>query len=166
MRPLPGVDAIADFDGAGLPFAESSFDMIIASDVIEHSKNVVRLMEEIHRVGRDGCPVHIRVPFFAGQPLHDDPTHERGFTHKSFDYFCPGRSYYSYGYTKAAFSVESVRYEADHVRPNPLDRLLVSLCDRHKDVYERRFAFIYPVSSISFVLRVLKPASPAQQDYQ
>ncbi|MEM5799198.1 MAG: methyltransferase domain-containing protein [Candidatus Aenigmatarchaeota archaeon] len=43
-----GVD-LADLE-IQLPFKDNSFDMLIASHVLEHTKNFFFIMEEIHRI--------------------------------------------------------------------------------------------------------------------
>jgi len=94
---LPGVDARIDLNRFPWPFADESFDQVIAEDVLEHLDNIVRVMEEIWRVLKPGCDVTITGPRADHPQAWDDPTHRRLFTERSFDLFDPatiwGRKY-------------------------------------------------------------------------
>lgn len=52
------------------PFNESEFDHIESDHCLEHLPNPFAVMKEIHRLGKNGATVIIRVPHFS-----------RGFTH-------------------------------------------------------------------------------------
>jgi ubiquinone/menaquinone biosynthesis C-methylase UbiE len=48
------------YDGINLPGSPESFDLIFSSNVLEHVKNLPRLLQEMHRVLRRGClAIHI-----------------------------------------------------------------------------------------------------------
>src|SRR5690349_7190753 len=68
---LPGSDyaahrlwPIRDYDGHTLPFADSSFDLVYSSNVLEHVPDLAALYREIRRVLKPG-----------GRALHVVPTH-------------------------------------------------------------------------------------------
>lgn len=109
---LEGVDLVTDLNK--FPWKElkdNTFDEIYCKDVIEHLDDVVKAMEEIHRIGKPGAIVHITVPYYASKVTFLDPTHKRGFTEHSFDYFCEDRQYSSYNfYTKARFKIIEVKF--------------------------------------------------------
>lgn len=46
---LPGVDVVHDLQKLPLPFEDSSFELIICRDILEHL-DYIPLLEEIHRI--------------------------------------------------------------------------------------------------------------------
>lgn len=54
--------AVARADGLRLPFADGSFDRIIASEVLEHVGDDVAVLDELHRVLRPGGRLAATVP--------------------------------------------------------------------------------------------------------
>ena len=109
FNPLSEADYIHDLDIFPYPFKDNTFDVILCRSVLEHLNDVVKVMEEIHRVGKPGCIVKIIVPFFSSHWAHVDPTHKHFFTSHSFDYFIPGRECFSrYRYSKEYFNLFSV----------------------------------------------------------
>jgi len=87
---LPGVDVVADIERcaeAGLPFAADAFDGFLMSHVVEHIRNVLPLMTELHRIARPGASLMIRVPFGGSDDAWEDPTHVRPYFLNSFGYF-------------------------------------------------------------------------------
>ena len=97
---LPGVDQVVDLDRP-IPFADDSVDEIILIDVLEHVDDILKTMEELHRVLKKGGRLIIRVPYWNSWCTVTDPTHQRGFHEFFFDFFdpekelCQKRSYYS-----------------------------------------------------------------------
>jgi SAM-dependent methyltransferase len=93
--PLPGVDVLHDLTHLPFPFPDARFDRIICQDVLEHLE-IVPTMREFHRILSPGGVLEIRVPHFTSFNTYGDPTHLRGFSIGTFDFFCLGsaRSYY------------------------------------------------------------------------
>ncbi|MEK6954513.1 MAG: hypothetical protein AABX01_05870 [Candidatus Micrarchaeota archaeon] len=44
-------------------------------------------MKELHRIGRNGATIQIKVPYFNHQNCYDEPTHVHFFTERSFRFF-------------------------------------------------------------------------------
>jgi SAM-dependent methyltransferase len=87
---LPGVDIVADLDNcreSPLPFDDDSFDEFLLSHVIEHIRDPLALMQELHRIARPGARMVLRVPHGASDDAFEDPTHVRQYFHGSFGYF-------------------------------------------------------------------------------
>lgn len=59
------------YDGARLPFGDSTFDSVVCSEVLEHIFDPERFMREIGRVLRPGGTVLLTVPFLW--PEHEQP---------------------------------------------------------------------------------------------
>jgi SAM-dependent methyltransferase len=105
-----------------LPFADESFDAVVLKDLLEHVREPVPLVREVHRVLRPGGRVFASSPD-AQRWVWDDYTHRRPFTRKSFRLL----------FRDAGFQVDRVGYESvmpgtsivsgwtpSHRRPAPL----------------------------------------------
>src|SRR5206468_3955573 len=57
------------------------------SDVIEHLHDIVRAMQEMHRVAKNGARVYIATPHYSCSNSYTDPTHIHHLGIFSFDYF-------------------------------------------------------------------------------
>lgn len=66
------------------PFEDDTFSVIEADHVLEHLDDPFSVMRELHRIGRDGCSIVIRVPHFSRGFTHAQ--HKRGFD-VSFPYY-------------------------------------------------------------------------------
>jgi hypothetical protein len=100
--PLPGVDVIADLDDCArtkLPFADDSIGEMLLSHVLEHVRDTLSLMAELHRIARSDAMLTVRLPHGASDDAWEDPTHDRAYFPGSFGYF--SQPYYwraDYGY--------------------------------------------------------------------
>ena len=97
-NPASRADVIADLDRFPYPFADSSFDRLTAIHVIEHVNDVIRTMEEFHRLVRSGGTVRIETPHYTDFSSFCDPTHKSHLNSFSFRYFGDdnaGFGYYS-----------------------------------------------------------------------
>ncbi len=152
-NPDSQADVIHDLDDFPYPFGDNSFDRIYGIDVLEHVTDVIRTLEEIHRLGKPGALVLLRVPHFSSTHAFGDPTHKHFFNSQSLDYFCGGFSEYAYRPT--------VRFHKKRVKINfwKLHRLngVSLLANRFPIPYEKLFAFIFPAMSLEFELEVWKP---------
>lgn len=88
-RAMSSADALAS--GDALPFAESRFDALIYSEVLEHTADLPNTLKEMRRVARDGALVFISSPFVF---------YEHGVPH---DYQRLTRYYY-----RAAFAADEI----------------------------------------------------------
>ncbi|MDD5460857.1 MAG: methyltransferase domain-containing protein [Methylococcales bacterium] len=111
ILPSDGVDIDIDLNKSAWPLEDNKYDLILFKDILEHLDNVVPTMEELHRIAKPNCLIKIAVPYYASKVVYTDPTHRRGFTKHSFDYFAEGRKYSSYNfYTKARFDIQNTRF--------------------------------------------------------
>ena len=65
---------------------DDRFNEVFAYDVLEHCADLIAVMEELHRVCRDGAVVRITVPHFSSANAYIDPTHQLRLSYQSFDY--------------------------------------------------------------------------------
>jgi len=143
------VDVRHDLDAIPYPFEADSFDEIRCYNVIEHLSDVIKVMEELHRIGRPGCRIVMRVPHFRSACLYEDLTHKHGFAWRSFDIFVADGGVYG-NYSKARFRIVSREYTPYKLRA--LYRLL-----SHVPVLTDNLLSKYiPMASILFVLEIDK----------
>ena len=90
MNPDTAADVICNLDHNGLPFADNSFDRVRALHLIEHVSDVIRTMEEFHRVTRRGGTILIVTPHYTDFSSFRDPTHRWHLNTYSFVYFYSG----------------------------------------------------------------------------
>ena len=156
IDPQSAADLVHDLNIFPYPIPDNEYDLIICKDILEHLDDVVKTIEEIHRIAKPDCRVEIAVPSLSSAARHIDLTHRHAFTSRSFDYFIDDTDTFTYGSSLARFSLEDVRYVKSESQPTVIDKFLLKLIDKHKILYESRFAYIYQTDFIHFVLRVLK----------
>lgn len=147
VRPFPGVDVVHDLDKTPYPFESSEFDRVVAEHILEHLDDLIAIVEEIHRLLKPGGRLEIICPHFSSADTFTDVSHRHFITSRSFDYFAPGADLFKYGYsTKARFKI--IKKELGP-RPWPLIlRPLSWLINKFPVLYERRFAFLFPVGVV------------------
>lgn len=95
---IPGsrADVLVDIDRLPYPFRDRSFDQVRAVHVIEHVDDVIRTMEEFHRLLRKGGSVFVATPHYTDFSSFCDPTHRWHLNSYSFRYF--GEDHAGFGY--------------------------------------------------------------------
>ena len=96
---LPEVDVVADLESGVLPFEDDSVTEIAASHLLEHIRNSLGLMQELHRIAKPDARAVFRVPYGSSDDADTDPTHVRRYYWGSWGYF--SQPYYwraDYGY--------------------------------------------------------------------
>ena len=101
-------DVIADLDHFPYPLRDGSFREVRAIHVIEHVSDVIRMMEEIHRLLASGGRVFIATPHYTDFSSFCDPTHRWHLNSFSLRYFGPDHAGFGY-YSKVRFHEISVR---------------------------------------------------------
>ncbi|AEC53036.1 glycosyl transferase [Synechococcus phage S-CRM01] len=94
MNPRPGYITIDQEDGEitcdlnnGIPLEDNSVGVLNASHVLEHLKDPIKSMREIHRVLHHGGWAFIEVPSTDGRGAWQDPTHVSFWNQNSFWYY-------------------------------------------------------------------------------
>jgi SAM-dependent methyltransferase len=113
---LPGVDIVCDVATDGIPFPDSSVDIVRAHDVLEHLPNPLSVMNEIYRVLKPYGLADLRVPSTDGRGAFQDPTHVSYWNQNSFDYYVMGYSRDELGY----YGIEC-RFVAERLRTTAKD---------------------------------------------
>ncbi|MGB6687924.1 MAG: methyltransferase domain-containing protein [Terracidiphilus sp.] len=102
-----------------MPLEDHSVDEFLLSHVIEHVRNTLPLMQELHRVAKPDAKATIRVPYGGSDDAWEDPTHVRSYFQQSFGYFSqPNYWRADYGYrgdwqTERLYLVVSKQVYAD-----------------------------------------------------
>lgn len=146
-------DVRHDLDVYPYPFADGSFEVVVLRNVVEHVRNVVGLMEEIHRIGRAGADVLITTPHFSSVYSYQDPTHLRHLALDSMDYFTEETRHSNF-YSAARFKVLARGF--DFGRSFPFSGIACALAWLSQRKYEKHFAFMFPANSLWFHLQIVK----------
>lgn len=109
---LPGVDVVHDLNQFPWPWKDQAFDEVYMKDVLEHLDDVIKVMEELHRITEPGAKVFIAVPYWNSWEAVTDPTHKNQFNEFTLQFFdpthwrCKDRPYYS----TARFKIKNQHY--------------------------------------------------------
>jgi SAM-dependent methyltransferase len=150
-NPATNPDILHDLDQHPWPIETGSFDTIVCREVIEHFADIVRAMEEIHRIGRPGARVHVTTPHFSCANSFTDPTHRHHLGCYSFDYFTGDNQWDLY--TPVRFRLVGRRL---HFYGRYKNLHVSWLANRFPRFYEEHLAWIFPAWYLSFELEVIK----------
>jgi len=149
-------DVIHDLNVFPYPFSDDEFEYIYADNVIEHLDNVIKVLEELHRITKNGATVKVIVPFFRSVYAFIDPTHKNFFAYKSFDYFDPDNDFNRlYKYSRCTFKVKKVIYDED-MPHGFFGKLLKWAANKKPWFYERKMAAIFPLNTLTYYLETIK----------
>lgn len=162
----PGVDVIHDLNVFPWPFPDQAFDHIVCSHSLSHLENIVRVIEEIHRISKDNGIVEILAPHYASDNYNTDPTHKISFGIRSMDYFLEKTELgNSYCYSPVRFAMVNRKISFREIKTdfkrktkfNPLKIIgFEKLVNSFPRLYERFFVYWIPPSEVYFKLRVIK----------
>jgi SAM-dependent methyltransferase len=154
-NPRSRADVLCDLDRFPYPFRDSSFDRLQAVHVIEHVSDVLRTMEEFHRLVRPGGSIFLATPHYTDFSSFCDPTHRWHLNSFSFRYF--GEDNAGYGY----YSGIRLREKKVRLRLLALWRymgfeLLVNAFPRFRRFWEHYLCFVVRGKVMEFEFEVLK----------
>jgi SAM-dependent methyltransferase len=107
VHPGSAADIVWNLDEFPWPLDSDAFDRVHMSHVIEHVRDVTRIMAEIHRLARNGADVFIVTPHFSSHNSYTDPTHIRHLAARSFRYFT-GEDFATFRGSNVRFSIEKL----------------------------------------------------------
>lgn len=150
ISPETQADLVVDLNETPYPIESDSFDQILCQDVLEHVRQPLKVLEELHRIGRRGGRVQIRTPHYSSVLAYGDPTHEHYFSVMAVRSF-----------EKPLFAhYATARFRLVHVTLDfwdPLRWLGIGLLgNRFQSTYEMLFAFVLPAMNIRAELEILK----------
>lgn len=144
FKKAKGVDIVHNLNEYPYPFKENTFDEVFCDRVLELLDNLVRAMEEIHRICKPGARVRIRVPYYNCKGNSNDPLQRRSFNSSTLDFLEAG--YETSHYTNVRFKILKKRLVATR-----LGKIFPSF------IRERAsYVFGEIISSIWFELEVVK----------
>jgi ubiquinone/menaquinone biosynthesis C-methylase UbiE len=141
-------DIVLDLDTLPWSLKSNSFDLIFCRHILEHLEDVVKVMEEIHRVAKPGAKVIIEVPHFSHPDAFRDPTHKHFFSYFTIEYFTGNHLYPQY--SPGRFKILKREIKAT----SGINRFLSTRVEPH--LYEERFSRIFPAYGLYFELEVIK----------
>jgi len=151
------VDVAADFDASPrLPFADGTIGYSEGSHVIEHLRNPLPFMQELHRVTRGGGTAVFRCPYGSTDDADEDPTHVRRLYAGSWGYF--SQPYYhraDYGY-RGDWQLTDLTLSIFAELSDATDAELYSMIRFQRNV----------VSEMTAVLRCVKPVREPRRELQ
>ena len=105
------VDIVHDMNMYPYPFADNSIDEVLLINILEHFSDIIKVVEEIWRICKNGARIRVEVPYYNSAGACQDPTHKSFFTENTFDYFTESEatplSSYNY-YSSARFNILSI----------------------------------------------------------
>jgi SAM-dependent methyltransferase len=154
-NPRTRADVLCNLDQFPYPFKDDSFDHLRAIHVIEHVADVIRTMEEFHRLVRAGGTIELATPHYTDFSSFCDPTHRWHLNSFSFRYF--GADNAGFGYYSAA----RLREKKVHVRLLALWRYLgfealVNAFPRFRRFWEYYLCYVIRGKVIEFEFEVVK----------
>ena len=156
---LAGVDIVHDLDVFPWPFPDNDIDAIYSNHYLEHVKDIVGTLAEIHRISKPGALIKLRVPHYASDNFNSDLTHKVRFGYRSFDHFASnGKVDYDF-YEEFKFEIVSrrIKFMGPDVRFDPLKVFgFEALVNAMPRIYERFFVYYFPSCELNFELKVLK----------
>lgn len=162
--PEEGVDVVYDLDSFPWPFPGDAFDRAICRHSLAHLANIVRTMEELHRILRPGGILEIVTPHFSSDNAFTDVTIRWSFGYRSMDFFCVNRDF-KYRYGSSKFDLLAVRismlqayvFAPNKYKLNPFKYFGVdTLINRFPRFYEHFLAFIVRANEIYYRLQAVK----------
>ena len=144
-------DVVHDLDQTPWPFASSSFDEVVGHEVVEHMADVVRFMEEVHRISAPGATIRLTAPHFSCANTWRDVTHRRAFAYGALHDFCEG--FVPDFYSSARFSKVTTQIV---FRQSLLNRVVRRAANRWPEAYEDRWCWMFPAWFLYYELRAVK----------
>lgn len=155
---LQGVDIVHDLNAFPYPFNDNEVDEIWMDQVLEHLNEPIKVIEELHRICKNGASITIGVPYFRSFYATIDPTHKNFFGIYWFAYFDPAHSFcQKYQYSKARFRVNEIEFDREwkgEIRF--IHRMLVRFAEKYPSRYEAKLSHLFPLNSLTFHLEVIK----------
>ena len=167
QRKLPGsigmdivsdssADTVHDMNQTPWPFEKNSFDLVFASQVLEHTEDVLGFIGEAYRILRPGGRIVVQVPYFRSTDAFGDITHKHFFTSMSLDYVVEGSKLSDYKYVPFRFKKIGLWYGWPASSKNPLVRIFKSFIKHFPRFYDQYLSLVMPVACLTWELEAIK----------
>lgn len=151
-----GADVIHNLDVFPYPFQDNEFDVVHMDNVLEHLDNIVKVIEELHRITKSGADVTIIVPYFRSIWACLDPTHRHFFTVDTLSYFDQDHMYHHrYAYSPVKFSMERKEFN-ENIDKSWFRRLVLPFANKWPNFYETYFSHLYPMEDLTYHMKTVK----------
>ena len=137
-------------------FDDNSFDLVFFNHALEHVRDVIAVMNEVHRILRPGGRVVIQVPYFRCTDAYNDPTHTHFFAAQTLDYVTQGTKLAEYHYSDKLFAKKGFWYGWPHVSHNPMRRVLKNWMHKHPRAYDQYISLLLPTECLTWELEAVK----------
>ena len=157
INPQSKATLIHDLSVFPYPFEDNTFDYVVAEHVLEHLRDLLPALDELHRIIKPTGELRIEVPHYTSHHYWTDPTHKTPFGVRTLDYVVPtpdGGGVYQFHYSRFDWRKISVRLNGPE--NSLVARLLTRYFDSHQEGYEARIAPLFPRISINFVMQPIK----------
>jgi SAM-dependent methyltransferase len=152
-------DVKHDLNRLPFPFKDDQFDYVLASHVIEHLNDTVKVMTELNRITKQGGIIEIKVPYFNSFNSFRDVTHKQFFT---WDSFSPFTGFVSSKEGNVDYIPKLFGYKERKVIWGTSKRftfacnLVNRLVNLNPEFMERRFPFLVTVEALHIKLENIK----------
>ena len=147
---LDGVDVVHDLNKFPYPFKKNYFDEILSLGTIELLDDFLKVVEELHRICKNGGIIKIRSPAFPNMCSAQDPLTKKFMTYNTFEYFKDGGFDY---YSKVRFKTLKREYIFSL---NPKLKWLSFLPNLAPKFYTRFLFNLFPSNCLYYKLKVIK----------
>jgi hypothetical protein len=152
-QPGSAADVLADLTCFPWPFASDCAHRIHLSHFLEHQPDILRVMAEVHRIGKAGAEVTVVTPHYSSRDSYTDPTHLHHLGLHSFDYF-ERDNFQDFTYNAGGFRILERRLSfGGNLLLDGWGRVLAAISP---DFYEKHFAWTWPARNIYCKLLVVK----------
>ena len=143
LRPAPHVDVVHDLNVFPYPFPDNEFDWIEMHFILEHLDRPLAVMNEVHRIAKDGATVRIAVAHYTSYYSYGDMEHTHHFGFMAF-LALTGTGLFTMAWKKLHFSDIYKLFGIS---------ILANLMPKK---WERYLCFIFPALFIEVHMKVVK----------
>lgn len=137
-----------DIEGS-ISLPDECADEILLDNVIEHINSIPSAMREIRRLLRPGGQVKIITPHYSSHSSWRDPTHVHHLSYFSFDMFCKERNKHYLGGKLFQLREKKLSFGGGL---SLLGRIIFKI---NPNLYERKYTFIFPASTLYVTLEAI-----------
>jgi SAM-dependent methyltransferase len=167
VNPLSAADIVHDLDDVPYPFTDNQFDEVVGRHVIEHVRDPMAVMSELHRITRHGGLIKLVAPHWTNPDFATDLTHRNHLNSYSFRNMIEGHEVFPF-YTEARFRQRKTRVTLLNLWKLFGLELLINIdnfCPRMRFLrkfWEQYVNAIVRGKEIIFELEVVKPRAGGQ----
>ena len=139
-------DMLVDFEKK-LPFKDDSVIKVYSKNTFEHIRNVIQIMNELHRICKNGAVINIRVPFYSSYAYCSSIEHVTRFTPDTFSCFS---HLFDIKFKLKLFVMGKKGLLGI------FQKFIDSFINKHTYFYCRALSNILPCSEIEYFIKVIK----------